>query len=221
MEAGRNLLGMFLLGFFGGAHCMGMCGPISLAVGARSVAAMTLYNCGRITTYAAIGAALGAVGPAAGAVAGLARVQIGLAVVAGLLLGWFGLAALKVTSRPSWMESVTGTLPGVGPLLRRVADPARSGWWVGFPLGLLLGFLPCGLSMAAFIRALSSGGPGQGASLVLAFGLGTLPSMLLTGWLGGRLRPGWRKGAELVAGVILITMAVQQLARVFVALVGA
>lgn len=218
MEAVRDLIGMVLLGFFGSAHCMGMCGPISIGVGARSVASMVLYNCARIATYTVIGAVLGAVGPVAGAVTGLARAQLGLALISGLLLGWFGLAALKVTARPSWMESLAGILPGVGPLLRRAA---LGGWWVGFPLGLLLGFLPCGLSMAAFVRALGAGGPGKAAILVLAFGVGTLPAMLLTGWLGGRLQPGWRKGAEIIAGIVLITMGVQQIARVFVAIIGA
>lgn len=217
MDATRDLAGMIALGFFGGAHCLGMCGPISIGVGARTAPGMLLYNAGRIVTYSAIGAVMGSIGPVAGTVVGLARVQLMLSVIAGLLLGWFGLSMLRVTSQPGWMRS-SAVLPGTSALLRYAAGPSRRGWWTGLPLGLLLGFLPCGLSMAAFVRALDAGSPQRGAMLVAAFGVGTLPSMLLAGWLGAKLSIQWRKIAELAAGVLLTALAMQQLARVIAAL---
>lgn len=220
MDALRDAAGMAALGFFGGAHCLGMCGPISIGVGARTSSGMLLYNAGRVVTYSAIGAVMGSIGPIAGTAIGLARVQMALSVIAGLLLAWFGLSMLRVTSQPSWMRPSGTVLPGTGALLRYVADPSRRGWWTGLPLGLLLGFLPCGLSMAAFVRALDAGSPQRGAVLVAAFGAGTLPSMLLAGWLGAKLSLQWRKVAELAAGVLLVALAMQQLARVIAAVVG-
>jgi len=218
MDAMRDVAGMIALGFLGGAHCLGMCGPISIGVGARTSSGMLLYNAGRIVTYSAIGAVMGSIGPVAGTVIGLARVQMALSIVAGLLLAWFGLSMLRVTSQPTWMRPSGTVLPGTSTLLRYVADPARRGWWTGLPLGLLLGFLPCGLSMAAFVRALDAGSPQRGALLVAAFGAGTLPAMILAGWLGAKLSIQWRKIAELAAGVLLTALAMQQLARVIAAL---
>ncbi|MCU0691803.1 MAG: sulfite exporter TauE/SafE family protein, partial [Polyangiaceae bacterium] len=213
----HDLAGMFLLGLLGGGHCMGMCGPIALAMSpsmgsGRRRGAVVLYNAGRVMTYTVIGGATGALGASAGGLVAIARVQVWLALAAGLLLGWFGLALLRVMGEPTWLFAASGSkIPGVGPLMRRLAG----GGGIGFALllGLVLGFLPCGLSMAAFARALSAEGFSQGAALVAAFGVGTLPAMLLAGWLGHRLSAQRRKLGELLAGLVLVAMAVQHIAR--------
>ena len=152
-------------------------------------------------------------------VAGVVRVQIVLAAIAGLLLGWFGLGLLGVVRQPLAVDSGKGfRLPGAAPLLRRVAK--GNGALAALALGLLLGFLPCGLSMAAISRAVSAGHAWTGAALVAAFGLGTLPSMMTAAWAGGWMSAGRRRLAEIVAALLLIAMSVQHLSRVASHLLG-
>jgi sulfite exporter TauE/SafE len=218
-----DLTGMFLLGLLGGGHCVGMCGPIALAVcpAARApgrVSAVVLYNLGRVVTYTAIGGVVGAMGGTLATLGEVVRVQLWLTVAAGGLMAWLGLALLRVVSQPSWMFAIDGgRFPGVGALLRGVL---RGKGWMALPLGLLLGFLPCGLSVAAFTRALSADGFLAGGVLVAAFGVGTLPAMLLVTWVGGRLSSRLRLVGETVAGMVLLAMAVQHLSKAVAALVG-
>ena len=75
-------------------------------------------------------------------------------------------------------------------------------------LGMLMGFLPCGLSFAAFARALPSGSAWAGGTLLLAFGLGTLPGLLALGLGASGLLRRHRKHSDLLAGLLMIYMAV-------------
>jgi len=184
-----------LLGGFG--HCAGMCGPLVAAVGlaagpgpsARGAARLhLLYNAGRITTYVAIGLALGALGTVvnvAGRAAGLQQV---VAVLAGAALIALGLGASGLLP---WARRLEGKLSG------RLVGAARSllagrGALRTFALGLVLGLLPCGLSWTAFVGAAATGTPAGGALFAVAFGLGTAPALLLVGsataLLSARLR---------------------------------
>jgi sulfite exporter TauE/SafE len=214
----HDLVGMFLLGLLGTGHCLGMCGPIAVAIGpamggTRRLAAALLYNLGRIVTYVVLGAVVAAMGGTVAGLGGVARVQVALAALAGVLLGWFGLGLLGVVRQPLSAEGGKGLrLPGAGMLLRHLA---RGGMPIAaLPLGLLLGFLPCGLSMAAISRAVSAGHAWTGALLVASFGAGTLPSMMSAAWAGAWLSVGKRRAVEVLAALLLIAMAVQQLARV-------
>lgn len=219
-----DLTGMFLLGLLGGGHCVGMCGPIALAVcpasqGKGITTSALLYNAGRVVTYTMIGGVVGALGGSVSNLGAVLRVQLWLTLLAGLLMAWFGLALLRVMGQPKWMFAIDGgKYPGVGRLLRGVVREGKS--WMGLPLGLLLGFLPCGLSMAAFTRALGAHGFGAGALLVAGFGAGTLPAMLLVSWAGGRLTRRMRQAGEMIAGMILLAMAVQHVSKVVSALMG-
>ena len=219
-----DLTGMFLLGLLGGGHCVGMCGPIALAVcpAARSTGtslSVVLYNLGRVVTYTAIGGVVGAIGGSVGGLGSVVRVQLWLTLLAGGLMAWFGLALLRVLAQPRWMFAIDGgKFPGVGRLLRGVVRDGNG--WLALPLGLLLGFLPCGLSMAAFSRAMSANGFLAGAVLVAAFGAGTLPAMLVVSWAGGRLTMRMRQVGEMIAGMILLAMAVQHVSKAVAALVG-
>ncbi|MFW5739682.1 MAG: sulfite exporter TauE/SafE family protein [Myxococcota bacterium] len=217
-----DLTGMFLLGLLGGGHCVGMCGPIALAICPSQTKGLSLsavlYNLGRVVTYTAIGGVVGAIGGSAADLGSVLRVQLWLTLLAGVLMAWFGLALLRVIGQPQWMFAIDGgKFPGVGKLMRGVV---RGRGWMALPLGLLLGFLPCGLSMAAFTRALGAEGFSAGAVLVAAFGAGTLPAMLLVSWAGGRLTRRMRQAGEMVAGMILLAMAVQHVSKVVAALLG-
>lgn len=211
-----DLAGMFLLGLLGSGHCMGMCGPIVVALSSagaswRANMSAALYQGGRVTTYTAIGAVAGALGAGAGGLVPLARVQVIVTLVGGLLLGAFGLVLLRVVGEPSLLYAGAARMPLAGRLMRKVVQQ-RGGLW-SYPLGLVLGFLPCGLSMAAFTRALTAAGALNGAALVAAFAAGTLPAMLAVSWLGSRLRQRGRELGQLIAGLILIAMAAQHLSR--------
>lgn len=159
--------GMFLLGVLGTAHCLGMCGPLVLALpaGRGRIWSHLLYHAGRITTYTIVGAVLGALGSGVAALSGLAaddpmsavaRVQVAVSLVSAALLGWLGLARLGIVGEPSWMAVATPTkVPGFARVLRRAT---AGGSFALVALGLLLGLLPCGLSFAAFAAALAAGG---------------------------------------------------------------
>ncbi|HUA60462.1 MAG TPA: sulfite exporter TauE/SafE family protein [Verrucomicrobiae bacterium] len=171
---------VFALGLAGSLHCLGMCGPIvlSYSVGLRGPrpAAHAAYNAGRILTYMLLGAIAGAAGQAIsllGRLAGLAstaRIFAGVAmIIAGILMiGLVRSNSLVTIRRPGIMRSIRDFI--LGPTIRSK-----------FVLGILLGFLPCGLIYAALLKALESSSPISGALTMLAFGLGTAASLFTAG----------------------------------------
>ena len=175
-----------LLGLAGGAHCAGMCGGIvgalSLAPGARRhPGAFTMaYHLGRASSYATAGAIVGALGEAGLALRGsLATHQIlfGFASVAMLAAGLYVAGYAPFVHR---VEAAGGVLwrriePWSRPLI-----PARTPWQAGL-LGMLWGWLPCGMVYGALLLALASGSMAAGAATMAAFALGTMPSLLAIG----------------------------------------
>ena len=182
-------LALFLVGLLGGTHCVGMCGGIVGALslgGAPRLSLHLAYNLGRVTSYGLAGALVGAVGGAL-ALSGQLPLRLALQVAASLMLVALGLYLLGVTRALAFTERLGQRLwRRIQPLTRRFLPantPARA-----FPLGLLWGWLPCGLVYSALATALTAGSPAQGALLMLAFGAGTLPNLLLAGLLLVRLR---------------------------------
>jgi len=181
---------MFVSGFFGGfGHCIGMCGPIvtahALNCGGRRFLPHLFYNLGRITTYTFVGGLLGLTGSFAGVISPIENFQnwlmaaIGVAMmVMGLLVGgWLPLPAGRTGC--GWQR--------LGSLVKFVADAGGVGGF--FPIGLILGLIPCGMSYTAFIAAAGAGvkassrlqGFMQGSAMLLCFGLGTAPALLVLG----------------------------------------
>jgi sulfite exporter TauE/SafE len=193
-----TLLGALVTGLVGGfGHCAGMCGPlvaaVSLASGPRpgragALAPHLLYNAGRVTTYTFAGMVMGLTGSfvnVAGRVAGL---QDAVAIGAGALMVVLGLGAAGFFPAARRVEErLAGRLFGAVRGLAGGAGPGRA-----YPLGLLLGLLPCGLSWSVFVGAAATGSPVQGALFALSFGLGTAVALLLLGgataWLSARSR---------------------------------
>ena len=184
-----GFLALFLVGLLGGTHCVGMCGGIvgAMSMGGRAGWGMHLaYNGGRILSYTAAGAIAGALGAASLGLEGQVPARMALYFIANLMLVALGLYLLGVTRALAFTERTGQVLwRQLQPLTRRFL-PVRS---VGqaFPLGLLWGWLPCGLVYSALATALASGSAGRGAATMLAFGLGTLPNLLLAGLLLARL----------------------------------
>jgi uncharacterized protein len=207
---------MALLGLLGTGHCVGMCGPLVLAIPAarKGLAAHIFYHAGRVITYTAVGAAVAGVGAALRHAAGasdadplgsVARLQVILSIIAAALLLALGLARLGVIREPAMLSVATpGALPGFASVQRATR---RGRLLAIFALGLLLGLLPCGLSYAAFARALTAPGPLQGALLLAAFGAGTVPGLLLLGTGGAAFARRHQKLTNLLAGLLLVAMA--------------
>jgi hypothetical protein len=195
-------LGLFLGGLASGMHCAGMCGGISagfsLLKKERLLKSQLAFNAGRITSYAAAGAAAGALGSAGAYMAAVLPAQIFLyfassafVLLAGMQL-WgavLPLSALERVGMPLWRR----LQPLAVALLRRGS----------FAGGLVWGWLPCGLVYGALLAAAFAGGPAQGAIAMAAFGAGTLPWLLAAGVLAARLRGALklrRAGALLLIG---------------------
>ncbi len=190
-----GFLALFLVGLLGGTHCVGMCGGIVGALSLGGLARWSLhlaYNSGRILSYGAAGAMAGALGAASLGLEGQVPVRILLYFLANLMLVALGLYLLGLTRALAFTERAGQTLwRRIQPLTRRFL-PART-VAQAFPLGLLWGWLPCGLVYSALATALTAGSASRGAGMMLAFGLGTLPNLLLAGIVLTRLNEFVRK----------------------------
>lgn len=188
-----SILAAFLVGLLGGGHCVGMCGGIVGAVsmtlpGQRAQLPFLLaYNGGRIASYAAAGVLAGLLGASSVfldhvlpaekllyALASLMLVALGL-----YLAGWWqGVLLLEKAGGRLWRR-----LQPLSQKLLPLHSPPQA-----FALGLLWGWLPCGLVYSVLVAALASGSAVSGGLLMLAFGLGTLPTLLAMGMAAVRLK---------------------------------
>lgn len=167
-----NFLAAFFLGLAGSLHCAAMCGPLALAAPAGGHASLSrlIYNAGRIAVYAALGAVFGFIGHTL-AFAGWQRalsIGIGSIILAGMIFS-------MVTKR-SWPTPFTRALYRFKSLWARLFQRRTAG--AIFLLGGLNGLLPCGLVYVAAAMAAASGQFLTGITVMIAFGLGTLPMLL-------------------------------------------
>ena len=219
------LLPIFLIGLLGGVHCVGMCGGI---VGAFSVATprrafpvpvltqhswfseaagsgvrVLAFNAGRIGSYLIAGALAGLLGsiPAMMNIAMLQRGAYWLAnlmlVALGLTLmnAWHGLSRIEALGQWAWRR--------VQPLIRHLLPVETA--WQALALGGLWGWVPCGMVYSVLMTSLLTGSALQGASVMLAFGVGTLPLLFSMGMLGSRLQVGLQKPlVRTIAGLLVL-----------------
>lgn len=210
----------FAAGLMGGLHCAAMCGGAAyLLSGSRQAPAKTrwdfaaAYNAGRIASYTLAGGLAGAVGQAGLLLRGSWPVQQVLLLAAGLTLC---LMALYLANLSPLMR----TLEHAGAVVwRHVAPFARHVLPVSsvpraLALGALWGWLPCGMVYAALLLAVSTGHALHGALVMLAFGLGTLPNMLLIAGLAGRTRQAIKqRGVRIAAASLLAVTGVYGVAH--------
>lgn len=190
------LIAALAAGLMGGVHCVGMCGGI---VGALTMASsnkasgvmqqlplLFSYNIGRILSYVTAGALFGAVGQLSGGLMSVQSMQAVLAIVAGVMMVLMGLYIGGWSAILRHVEAVAGSLvwKRIEPFGRKLLPVKNPGQ--GFLLGVLWGWLPCGLVYSMLIWGLGSGSALNGALLMLAFGVGTLPNLLATGLLTTR-----------------------------------
>lgn len=225
-----GFIALFLIGLLGGTHCIAMCGGIVSALsmqpagephthtikvagraqpGVLSHLPLQLaYNLGRISSYTLAGAALGALGSLSLLFDNLLPMQMALYVAANLMLIALGLYLTGLTQTLQFLERAGQRLwLKIQPLTRRFLPARRVSQ--ALPLGMLWGFLPCGMVYSALTTALMSGSSLRGAGLMLAFGLGTLPNLLLAGLLLQRLRRfSQAKFVRLISGLLVLSFGV-------------
>jgi sulfite exporter TauE/SafE len=205
-----------LLGLTSSLHCVGMCGPIALALpvhkrsGSGKIMGIALYNLGRISVYALMGAVIGSIG----FLANIGNWQQALSVGAGVLLiitavGSFGW--LERLAVPSFFRSRTSLISQS--IQRRLSKDSFASLTI---MGMLNGLLPCGMIYLALASALAMNSALSGAAYMALFGLGTVPAMMATGIFGQWASVKWRLGFKkvtpyliVVAGVILILRGLQ------------
>lgn len=201
----------FLLGLAGGLHCVGMCGGIvmALTLGSRGPwwPGVATYHATRITSYAILGALAGAVGGAGTAMGA----QKGLSVAAGFAMVIFAFQL------GGFIPESFFKLPGLAPpakYLRKAANgKSITAWGV---VGFFNGLLPCGLVYAALALALNSGNGLAGAILLVAFGLGTAPSLLGVAAITKLVSPRIRGVLLKAAAVALALFGLFMIVKVFV-----
>jgi sulfite exporter TauE/SafE len=208
---------IFLLGLFGTGHCIGMCGPLVVALPGQTgrLKSHLYYHTGRLLTYTAIGALMGGIGTGVALLCAwlqmtpenlVVHIRLVLSLLASVFLLGFGLIQLGFVGEPRWIAAVEpDKAPGYSRLLKGVlTQPDDRGLFLA---GLLLGLLPCGLSYAAFSRALAAGSLFKGAMFLFVFGAGTFPGLFLVGTVGTSLWIRFRRQLNIVAGILMIAMA--------------
>jgi uncharacterized protein len=203
----------FLIGMAGSLHCVGMCGPIAMALPQQGayrwamVGKLLLYHLGRITTYAGLGMLIGFLGQ--GLV--LAGLQMYVSVLLGVLLLVVALLSINVeTMIHRWApvrQFQQWVRRSMGQLLNARSNSALLG------LGMLNGLLPCGLVYMAVVGAVATGNVFQGAAYMALFGAGTIPLMLLTSVAGQFIDVRWRNQLRRLTPIFLIAFALLFISR--------
>jgi sulfite exporter TauE/SafE len=206
---------LFATGFtVGFGHCIGMCGPIvaslSLSLRGRTVIVPhLLYNAGRITTYAFLGGAMGVTGSFTRITSGIASLQKGVMIFGGILIILMGLAMAGWIPVGEIFGDYCNPKGFLARGFRKLSEARSTATY--YPLGLLLGLLPCGPVYTALIASARAGmearssaeGFVMGLGLMLSFGLGTVPSLLLIAKLTDL---GWLKKREVIYKISSVLM---------------
>lgn len=220
MSIAIDLLLISTLGLFGSfGHCAGMCGPLAVSFALSSerqekwqasFVFHLLLNLGRIISYSLVGIALGSVG----SLFFTALLRQIMAIATGLLLIWLGFSRITPNSLPK--------LPIIHPLqgklhqrlsgaMNKVAT--TNSWWTPVILGLFWGLIPCGFLYIAQIKAAETGSITMAVLTMLAFGLGTMPTMIGVGVSASRLSADRRSQLFSLGGWITLIIGVLTLLR--------
>jgi sulfite exporter TauE/SafE len=237
--SGVNLLPIFIIGLLGSVHCVGMCGgivsafstmstgrppfPVPLVAQGAALAQISsadtalhslAYNAGRIGSYMVAGALAGGIVGSAYTFSKISMFQIGAYWLANLMLialglylmdAWRGLTVLEAAGKKLWKR--------VQPLTKKLV-PIDSPFKM-FALGGLWGWVPCGMVYSVLLTAMMSGSAISGASVMLAFGLGTLPMLFAIGMFGAGMKTRLQnRKVRIVSGLVVLGFGLLGLARV-------
>ncbi len=206
----------FVTGFLGSAHCFGMCGGISglFAINVNVAAMKTqfpkaiAYNVGRILSYAILGAAVAVIGKTL--VSGIPDIAAPVRFASGALIilvglqlafGWRILLPLETAGAKIWSK--------IAPAAKGLVPVESLAQALG--LGLIWGWLPCGLVYSVLLLAATTAEPASGGLVMIAFGLGTMPAMLATGLSASKLAQ-FMSGKRLGAGLLIVALGLATIA---------
>jgi uncharacterized protein len=202
-----------LAGLVGSSHCAAMCGGIATALGSVPAGRtrrwpLLIYHAGRLTSYGIAGAIAGAVGAAAGFAFATSRWSEILRLATAAMVVVIGLdIAMSGGGRARWLrlpERLGARLwRHIAPLAHEPRPRVRGYAARALVLGLLWGWLPCGLVYSVLLVAAVAGGALSGAVTMAAFGLGTVPAMAGLSYLGSRL-PSPHGAVARVLGAVLV-----------------
>ncbi|MDO2951474.1 sulfite exporter TauE/SafE family protein [Aeromonas simiae] len=219
--ANLDLLGALLMGLAASSHCFAMCGGVSAALSMAipaphqrftpRLAYLLCYNVGRIASYVLAGALAGGLlaslaelGQSRHALVGLQLVAALMMMAVGLYLAgwWQGVLAIERLGARLW--------PLIRPLANRCL-PLRTPL-AALPFGMVWGWLPCGMVYSMLTWSAAAGSAGQGALVMLSFGIGTLPTLFALGGLADRLRY-WlaQRSLRLGSAILLILFGLHAL----------
>jgi len=203
-----EILTAFVVGLFGSLHCIGMCGPIAIALPVPNSGNLSfftgriLYNLGRVATYSFLGAALGLLGNKIA----LAGAQQAVSIVLGVVII---IAVLLPQKYKNHFAQHTLTQKLAQPLKANIGVLFKKGTFSAmFLIGILNGFLPCGLVYVALAGAIASGDVISGAAVMILFGLGTVPAMFAASVFGKFINIGIRAKLRKAVPVLAIILGV-------------
>jgi len=201
-----------MLGVLGSLHCVGMCGPIALALpvvhntDSSRFNGIMIYNAGRIFTYSILGLLFGIVGKTF-IIAGYQRA---LSIVLGVLILMVVISSFS-SNQPKFtavlFKPVTKLKLSLGKLFRRKSYGSL------FSIGVLNGLLPCGMVYTAVAGAIAVADPFKAGLFMMIFGLGTVPAMFALSFTGQKISMGLRNGFKKFSLVFVTAMAVLLIMR--------
>jgi uncharacterized protein len=202
-----EILSAFVIGFLGSFHCIGMCGPIAIALPVPNSSNISffigriLYNLGRVVTYSFMGAIFGLIGERLFIAGFQQAVSIGL-----------GIIIIISVLLPSRYKNKIIQLPVIQkisqPLKKNISALFSKGTISSlFLIGILNGFLPCGFVYIGLAGSIASGNAISGAAVMILFGLGTVPAMLVASVFGKFINLGIRNKIKKAVPVFAILLA--------------
>lgn len=192
----------FVIGLVGSFHCVGMCGPIVLAVPGRSIFSKISYNAGRTITYALMGLVIGIIGEGFS----LAGYQQILSIIVGSAM----LLIVLFTKYKHFDLPLSGAISKLWIISKNKLTPLfkSDSAWAPFFIGLINGLLPCGLVYAAIFGAVASGGMLESSLYMIFFGLGTAPLLIALSVFGNFLTPALRNRFNTMVPYLLGLVAI-------------
>ena len=206
------LFSAFAIGMLGSFHCVGMCGPIALALptiprtSQRAISSL-IYNMGRLLTYTLLGALFGLIGKGLSFAGFQQTLSIGLGVI----------MMASVLLPLTWQRRLNPNLTMakvIGWVKRRMKHWLQVRTYTArFVLGSLNGLLPCGLVYLGIAGAIATGDMLQGGLYMLLFGSGTFPAMAIVGFLGSTINVSVRNRIRVAIPVFVFCMGIFFLLR--------
>ncbi len=202
-----EILTAFVIGFLGSFHCIGMCGPIAIALPVPNSSNLTfftgrvLYNLGRVVTYSFMGAVFGLIGERLFIAGFQQAVSIGLGIVIIISVLLPVKYKNKVIQLPAIQKISQPLKKNIGALFSKGTISSL------FLIGILNGFLPCGFVYIGLAGSIASGNAISGTAVMILFGLGTVPAMFAASIFGKFINLGIRNKIKKAVPVFAILLA--------------